>query len=378
MATLSRLKGDEISNGNIINADDLDAEFDQLINGHNSHDTRLDTIESTSLTAAANNNFTGNNTFAGKVQVKDKGKITISSGVVTATGANHTIDTEGAAASDDLDTISGGADGAVLFVQADDGTHTVVLKHDTGNIYNPTGKDITLDDEYKIVKLLYQSALSKWIVVADFAAMTTLSDTTISSPTTGQVLTYNSGAWVNGEPGSVVRIESQTISSDTSIDFTTGIDSTYQQFVIYFTDIVLATDDKNLWLRVSEDAGGSWKSGASDYTWTHAQSNSSTTTGGSTGDTKIILSSYGTTGTTMLGNASGEAFSGRIVIANPSATGTRKRVYGQACYTIAAGNMSHGTIAGAYIGTTNAITGIRILADGVNLTSGQIDLYGVL
>lgn len=46
MAQIARLKDAEISNGNIINADDLDAEFNQLVSESNGQDTRLTTIES--------------------------------------------------------------------------------------------------------------------------------------------------------------------------------------------------------------------------------------------------------------------------------------------------------------------------------------------
>lgn len=44
MADLTRLRDAEIENGNIIDADDLDAEFDQLIVGHNDQEDQLDKI----------------------------------------------------------------------------------------------------------------------------------------------------------------------------------------------------------------------------------------------------------------------------------------------------------------------------------------------
>lgn len=50
MAQISRLKDPEISNGNVINADDLDSEYNQLVNESNSQDTRITTIESGTFT----------------------------------------------------------------------------------------------------------------------------------------------------------------------------------------------------------------------------------------------------------------------------------------------------------------------------------------
>lgn len=64
MASLSRLKDTEISNGNVINADDLDAEFNQLVTGHNDHDTRVADIESGSISITGNKTFTGETTFS--------------------------------------------------------------------------------------------------------------------------------------------------------------------------------------------------------------------------------------------------------------------------------------------------------------------------
>jgi hypothetical protein len=62
------------------------------------------------------------------------GTLTIASGVVTASQAYHTIDTEAAAASDNLDTINGAAAGLILVVRAANDARTVVAKDGTGNL----------------------------------------------------------------------------------------------------------------------------------------------------------------------------------------------------------------------------------------------------
>lgn len=46
-ATLNRLHSSEIQTGNVIEADHINAEFNQLLNESNSQDTRLDTLEAT-------------------------------------------------------------------------------------------------------------------------------------------------------------------------------------------------------------------------------------------------------------------------------------------------------------------------------------------
>ena len=73
---------------------------------------------------------------------------TIASGIVTI-GTNYSyfsIDTQSAAASDDLDTISGGNEGDLIFIKATNAARTVVLKDGTGNIKTEGGVDLSLDN----------------------------------------------------------------------------------------------------------------------------------------------------------------------------------------------------------------------------------------
>jgi hypothetical protein len=102
--------------------------------------------------------------------------LTISAGVITLTNnsSSYTLDTEGAASSDDLDTINGGQDGQVIFLRSANNARNVVLKHATGNIFNPqinsqnnaANRNITLDLTTDFVCLRYDSALAYWINIS--------------------------------------------------------------------------------------------------------------------------------------------------------------------------------------------------------------------
>lgn len=87
---------------------------------------------------------------------------TIAGGVITYSVGYHKVDTQGAAAEDDLDTIGNAAEGLVVILRAADATHTVVLKDGTGNLV--LGGDIYLDDTDKHVMLVYNGA--GWILLA--------------------------------------------------------------------------------------------------------------------------------------------------------------------------------------------------------------------
>jgi phage-related protein len=113
----------------------------------------------------------GNTTIAGLTTMSGGGslgaptELTIgASDDITITGSYHTVDTAGDASSDDLVTINGGSNGQVLVLRAENSARTVVLKHGTGNIQ--CGSDISLDNAYDTVTLLYDSATSMWLLLA--------------------------------------------------------------------------------------------------------------------------------------------------------------------------------------------------------------------
>lgn len=158
MANLSRLKTSQISNGNVINADDLGAEYDQLVSGHNDQETRIANLESSSVSI-------GGDVYFNSIRLPNAGELTIASGSVTVTGGTHSIDTESDAATDDLDTILGTGAGKILLLSANHTDRTVVIKHNTGNILLYGEEDIELDSTNKSIMLHYVSSLSKWVQV---------------------------------------------------------------------------------------------------------------------------------------------------------------------------------------------------------------------
>lgn len=108
-------------------------------------------------------------------------KLTIASGVITVTQLVHTVETQSAASSDDLDTINGGSADQLLILRPFSGSHDVVLKHATGNIQCPGQSDITLAEADDYAILVYSG--SNWAVVATKlkAASTGVADGSITT-----------------------------------------------------------------------------------------------------------------------------------------------------------------------------------------------------
>jgi hypothetical protein len=104
--------------------------------------TRANALANVMYTNVANT-VTAATTFDGAV-ILTRATATIAAGVVTAVGGAMVIDTEAAAATDDLDTLSGGATGQIMILQSANSARDVTVKHGTGNIYLTGRVDFTL------------------------------------------------------------------------------------------------------------------------------------------------------------------------------------------------------------------------------------------
>ena len=109
--------------------------------------------------------FSGTSTFTGdndsnSLAIGDESELTIATGAVTATSNFHIIDTESDAASDDLDTISGGRVGQILVITAANDARTVVAKDGTGNL--DLAGDFSMDNTQDTLTLIYSAVSSSW------------------------------------------------------------------------------------------------------------------------------------------------------------------------------------------------------------------------
>jgi hypothetical protein len=86
------------------------------------------------------------------------GTLIIASGIVTPYENIHLIDTEGAAATDDLDTINGGYVGRRLTLRTSSGARDVTIKHSTGNIRLNSGADFVLASTINSITLTFDGA----------------------------------------------------------------------------------------------------------------------------------------------------------------------------------------------------------------------------
>lgn len=102
------------------------------------------------------------NASANRLVLNAGGTRTISVGAITVTASRHAVDTEGAASSDDLDTINGGVDGQILIIYPANDARTVVAKDGTGNLQ--LAGDFSMDNSQDRITLLYDGA--SWVELA--------------------------------------------------------------------------------------------------------------------------------------------------------------------------------------------------------------------
>jgi prepilin-type processing-associated H-X9-DG protein len=152
------------SNGNA-NMLFVDGTNDRVGIGTGSPATALDingTATATGLDVNGSADISGNLVMsAGFLNLGAPSTLTIATGVVTATKSFHLVDTQGAAATDDLDTINGGTAGNLLIVQSVASTRDVTLKDGTGNL--ALAGDCVLDTLQDSITLIYRG--SSWYEV---------------------------------------------------------------------------------------------------------------------------------------------------------------------------------------------------------------------
>jgi len=186
-----------------------------------------------------------------------------------------------------------------------------------------------------------------------------------------QVLTANSGAtngveWAAATVG-IKLLSTATISSSSSVVFTSAIDSTYDEYEIHFINVVPATDGGILWIRCSTDGGSTYDSGASDYNY---QINYAASAGSTTTAAQLVMS------VGLSSGSSAPGFCGVVSMVTP-ASATRTMFYGNGSMFVTAGNISNILISGVFLSVT-PVNAIQILADSGNLESGTIKLYGII
>lgn len=183
----------------------------------------------------------------------------------------------------------------------------------------------------------------------------------LAAGTAGQILrTQGAGAnpqWVD-PPLGWEDIEAGSVSGAASFDFPLGDYDIVKAYIAVFVE----TDGRDLLMRMSNDGGSSFLSGAGDYKWGADWGGSGVAASGS--DTKIEMN-----GTDTLGNAASEGYWLELTFHRFNQTGNYKAVHGRGTWARTDGQVLNGGFGGVLLDNTNVVDAIQILPNTGNVTA---------
>ena len=239
------------------------------------------------------------------------------------------------------------------------------------NTITPSGSTLTL------------GASGDTIVATDDVKVNTVKDAG------GNTLWVSNGSGVlssvkAGIGGAMKLLSTQTVSNQASVSFTSGIDSSYKEYIFKFINCQPATNDVAFKFNVSDDSS-SWTYDLSKTTSAfraiHTEDNATALLAYDTGaDLPTGGSGAGATDYQYLsggmGNGADESLSGELHLYNPASTTyvknfiARTSSYGQQ-------NAEYDSYFAGYVNVTAAVTAIDFKYASGNINAGTIKMYGI-
>jgi hypothetical protein len=176
---------------------------------------------------------------------------------------------------------------------------------------------------------------------------------------------------------SLVLISEQTASSSSTISFTSGIDSTYKEYIFKFFDIHAGTDNVNFTV--------GFRDGSTDYdatkTTTYFYGYNTEASGGGTLEYEASGDLAQGTGfqylSSQMGTGNDECLVGTLHLFDPSST-TFVKHFMSTTNIYDRGDISVNLYVAGYCNVTAAIDGVQFKMSSGNIDSGTFKLYGVV
>tara|TARA_Y100001963_G_scaffold155117_1_gene245436 strand:- start:614 stop:1219 length:606 start_codon:yes stop_codon:yes gene_type:complete len=177
--------------------------------------------------------------------------------------------------------------------------------------------------------------------------------------------------------GAMTLISTTTASSSATVDITSGIDSTYKEYIIRLYDVHPATDDTHFSMQFNAAGGSGFNETitSTHFKSTHGEDDSSAEIGYDTGGDQAQGTSYQRL-SQPVGNGNDECLSGIIHLYDPSSTTFVKHFMSRMVYYYPT-NQAHETYVAGYVNTTTAIDEISFKFLSGNIDAGTFKLYGV-
>ena len=177
--------------------------------------------------------------------------------------------------------------------------------------------------------------------------------------------------------GSLNLISTQTASSSSTISFTSGIDSTYKEYIFKFYDIHPATNSVNFQFNLSADGGSNYNvtKTSTHFRAYHNESDSETALEYKT-DLDLAQSTSSQVLLNSTGNSNDECCVGTLHLFDPSNT-TFVKHFLTCGNTYESSDLNSNVFVAGYGNTTSAVDAVQFKFSSGNIDSGTIKLYGV-
>jgi len=187
---------------------------------------------------------------------------------------------------------------------------------------------------------------------------------------------FDNGSMASGFGGSLVFLSKQTASASSSISFTSGIDSTYKEYLFTFKNMHPATDNVQFEFNLSTDGGSNYNvtKTSSFFRAYHSESSGESLSYRTNRD--LAQSTSNQPLVEEIGNDNDQQLSGYLHLFNPSSTTFVKHFISVTNAVASADYSTNGYIAG-YGNTTSSIDAVRFQMSSGNIDSGDICLYGI-
>jgi len=181
--------------------------------------------------------------------------------------------------------------------------------------------------------------------------------------------------------GNLVFISKQTASSSASVSFTSGIDSTYKEYIFYFNNIHPATNSVQFNFNLSTDNGSNYnvvRTTTFFYAYHNEDDSGTALSYGGNNDLAQALGGSQTFGELAWnqGSDADQSVSGYLHLFEPSSDTFVKHYIGSFNQSHE-GDLSIANYTAGYGNTTSAINAIEFKMSSGNIDAGEITLFGV-
>ena len=178
--------------------------------------------------------------------------------------------------------------------------------------------------------------------------------------------------------GALNLISTSTASSSSTIDITSGIDSTYKEYFIKFINIHPATDNVNFTFNMSVDGGSNYNvtKTTTFFTALHNEADSEAFITYASGEDLAQSTAFQQLSPNS-GNGADENISGTLTLFNPSSTTFVKHFitnFNSGTYH----DFNRNEFVAGYGNTTSSIDAVQFKFSSGNIDSGTIKMYGVV